>query len=252
AYDDSFRHCITKLSYLHGASTETHRNRIIQLGEEPERVVNVGALGLDHLERTSLMSLSKLSKSLQFELKKPYLLVTYHPVTLANEEPIDSVNALLDALDKFPSHQVVITYPNADNGGLKIIPRLTLYEAERPGRVLVVPSLGQIRYLSAIKHASAVVGNSSSGIIEVPSLNVPTVNIGQRQNGRLSAKSVLHCAASTDPIVKCIEQAITRRYKKDGEKIVNPYGRGNASSRVIEMIKSLEFSPMKKFYDLEV
>lgn len=252
AYDDAIRHAISKLSYLHATSTDIYRQRVIQLGEAPERVVNVGAIGLDHIERTTLLSRDELAHALEFDLSKPYFIVTYHPVTLAEEPPIDTFNSLLRALDNFPSHQVIITYPNADDGGREIIPLLTSYGSDRPDRVLAIPSLGQIRYLSAVKYADAVIGNSSSGIIEVPSFDVPTVNLGLRQKGRLAAKSVLHCAATEDGILEAIELAVSRKYKQKNEEISNPYSKGDASSRVIDMIKSFKFSSMKVFHDLEV
>jgi len=250
AYDDAIRHAITKLSYLHGTSTEVYRQRVIQLGEAPERVKNIGAIGLDHLKRAQFMDVPALSGSLDFSLAQPYFLVTYHPVTLGEEAPENSFQALLDALDAYPEHQVILTYPNADDGGRRIIPMLERYAATNPERVLAIPSLGQVRYLSAVKHASAVIGNSSSGIIEVPSFDVPTVNIGVRQQGRLAAKSVLHCPAVKGDIEKAIKTAITRSYKTDNELIKNPYGQGDCSEQVIAMIKSLRFSPCKSFYDL--
>ena len=252
AYDDAIRHAITKLSYLHATSTDVSRQRVIQLGEAPERVINVGAIGLDHLQRTTLMSRDELADSLQFDLSKPYFIMTYHPVTLAEESPVDTFNSLLRTLDHFPSHQVILTYPNADDGGHEIISLLTSYAAERPGRVFAIPSLGQIRYLSAVKYADAVIGNSSSGIIEVPSFDVPTVNVGLRQKGRLAAKSVLHCATVDKDILAAIELAVSRKYKQKDEVIINPYGQGDTSSRVIEMIKFLDFTPMKVFHDLGV
>ncbi|MGE6433027.1 UDP-N-acetylglucosamine 2-epimerase [Shewanella baltica] len=250
AYDDAIRHAITKLSYLHATSTEEYRQRVIQLGEAPERVFNVGAIGLDHLNRSTFISVEELAASLQFPLQKPYLVVTYHPVTLADEEPTVSFNALLEALDTYPDVQVILTYPNADDGGRKIIPLLEAYAAKQPQRVLAIPSLGQVRYLSAIKHAAAVVGNSSSGIIEVPSLDVPTVNIGARQKGRLAAKSVLNAGPNQKSISDAIKIAISRSYKGFNEKVDNPYGQGDASSQVIDMIKSLEFKPSKAFFDI--
>lgn len=252
AYDDAIRHAITKLSYLHATSTEEYRQRVIQLGEAPERVFNVGAIGLDHLNRGTFMSVEELAASLQFPLQKPYLVVTYHPVTLADEEPTASFNALLEALDKYPDVQVILTYPNADDGGRKIIPLLEAYAAKQPQRVLAIPSLGQVRYLSAIKHAAAVVGNSSSGIIEVPSLDVPTVNIGMRQKGRLAARSVLHCDATTSAIYAALEVAFSRSYKVADTKVHNPYGQGNASQQVISMLKNLKFTSVKSFYDVKV
>lgn len=252
AYDDAIRHAITKLSYLHATSTEEYRQRVIQLGEAPERVFNVGAIGLDHLNRGTFMSVEELAASLQFPLQKPYVVVTYHPVTLADEEPTASFNALLEALDKYPDVQVILTYPNADDGGRKIIPLLEAYAAKQPLRVLAIPSLGQVRYLSAIKHAAAVVGNSSSGIIEVPSLDVPTVNIGMRQKGRLAATSVLHCDATTLDIHAALEVAFGRSYKAPDAQVHNPYGQGNASQQVISMLKNLKFTSVKSFYDVKV
>lgn len=250
AYDDAIRHAITKLSYLHGTSTEEYRQRVIQLGEAPDRVRNVGAIGLDHLKRADFMEVEGLAKSLNFPLSQPFFLVTYHPVTLGEELPEVSFQALLDALDEFPDHQVILTYPNADDGGRRIIPILEQYARERPLRILAIPSLGQVRYLSAVKHATAVIGNSSSGIIEVPAFDVPTVNIGVRQKGRLAAKSVLHCAPNQQAISAAIGAAVSRNYKQADEVVYNPYGQGDVSKQVIDMLKSLQFEPSKAFYDL--
>jgi len=251
AYDDAIRHAITKLSYLHCTSTEEYKKRVIQLGEDPIRVANVGAIGLDHIKRSHFLSLEKLSVSLNFKLTHPYFLVTYHPVTLGKESPEESFKALLEALDSYPNYQVILTYPNADDGGRKIIPLLEAYASSQPNRVLAIPSLGQLRYLSAVKHAAAVIGNSSSGIIEVPAFDVPTVNIGDRQKGRLAAKSVLNCPADSQSIINTIKVAITRSYKGPNERITNPYGQGNASSKIIEMIKSMNFERSKIFYDIK-
>lgn len=246
ATDDAIRHAISKLSYLHATSTEAYRQRVIQLGEAPERVHNVGAIGLDHLTRSTLLSQEQLAEALGFELRQPYFVVTYHPVTLADEPAQASFDALLDALDHFKQHQIILTYPNADEGGRQIIGRLQQYAAAQPTRVLALPSLGQIRYLSAVKHAAAVIGNSSSGIIEVPSFNVPTVNIGNRQHGRLAAASVLHCNADSNAIQHCIAKALSHTAIAGS----NPYGQGNTSAKVIQLIKQLQFEPVKTFYDL--
>lgn len=245
ATDDAIRHAITKLSYLHATSTEAYRHRVIQLGEAPERVQNVGAIGLDHLYRSTLLSKEQLAQALNFNLHQPYFVVTYHPVTLADEPPLASFNALLNALDQFKQYQIILTYPNADEGGRQIMTALQHYAAAQPERVLAVASLGQLRYLSAVKHAAAVIGNSSSGIIEIPALNVPTVNIGARQQGRLAAPSVLHCKADASTIKNTIELALNHSLKA----VNNPYGQGNASARVIQMIKHLQFDPVKTFYD---
>ena len=247
AYDDAIRHAITKLSLLHFTSTETHRNRVIQLGESPSRVHNVGAVGLDHLARSDLMSVSALATSLSFKLEQPYVLVTYHPVTLASEPAEESFLNLLAALDEYPEFQVILTYPNADDGGRVIIPKLEAYAKKQSQRVLAIPSLGQLRYLSAVKHAAVVVGNSSSGIIEVPSFKVPTVNIGERQRGRLAAKSVFSCAADTGSIVSTLSSALDA----DLSQVSNPYSKGNASGAILEQLKLADLTEVKAFHDVQ-
>jgi UDP-hydrolysing UDP-N-acetyl-D-glucosamine 2-epimerase len=252
AYDDAIRHAITKLSYLHATSAEEHRQRVLQLGETPERVFNVGAIGLDHLRRSTFLTLAELSESLNFPITQPYILVTYHPVTLADEQPEKSFQALIDALDEFSEHQVIFTYPNADDGGRRIIPLLETYASKNPKRTLALKSLGQIRYLSAVKHATAVVGNSSSGIIEVPSFDVATIDIGMRQKGRLAAKSVIHCSPNKNDIINAIQNGINRSYKMSDEKILNPYGQGDASGQIIKILKEFKASTFKSFYDLNV
>lgn len=252
AYDDAIRHAITKLSYLHCTSTDEYRHRVIQLGEAPERVKNVGAIGLDHLLRSHFMTVAELSKSLSFSLTKPFLLVTYHPVTLADEEPKVAFQALLDSLNEFTEYQIILTYPNADDGGRSIIPLLESYAKNNPLRVLAIPSLGQKRYLSAVKHSAVVIGNSSSGIIEVPAFDVATVNIGLRQKGRLSAKSVIHCTPDKNEIISAINAGINKVYKINDEVISNPYGQGDASGQIVTLLKELEINPFKSFYDLNV
>ena len=250
AYDDSIRHAITKLSHIHCTSTDEHRKRVIQLGEAPDRVKNVGAIGLDHIARGSFMNVEELSRSLSFSLGKPFFIVTYHPVTLADEDPESTFQILLDSLDEFAECQVILTYPNSDNGGRSIIPMLENYAAQNQGRVLATPNLGQKRYLSAVKHSAAVIGNSSSGIIEAPSFDVATINIGQRQEGRLSAKSVIHCRPDKTEIVSAIKTGMHKKYKGDNEIVCNPYGEGDASKKIIYLLKSRDLSTVKSFHDL--
>lgn len=250
AYDDPIRHAITKFSFLHGTSTEQYRQRVIQLGEHPDRVRNIGAIGLEHLHRTTLLSTRELSDALDFTINRPYFVVTYHPVTAGDEQAVDSFKAILSALNEFPDYQVIMSYPNADDGGRGIIPILEEYASNDRNRVLAIPSLGQVRYLSAVKGASAVIGNSSSGIIEVPAFKVPTINIGVRQRGRLAAKSVFHVSADKKSIAHAIEQALLKSQHWDDEHYDNPYGSGNTCAEAIKMIKSLEWPPRKSFYDL--
>ncbi|SHF80947.1 UDP-N-acetylglucosamine 2-epimerase (non-hydrolysing) [Modicisalibacter ilicicola DSM 19980] len=250
AYDDAIRHAITKMASLHGVAAEPYRQRVIQMGERPERVLNIGALGLDHLTRSPRMSRQALAKSLDFSLHAPYLLVTYHPVTLAEEAPVESFQALLAALDRWPDHQVILTYPNADNGGRAIIPFLEAYAAQQPERTLAIPSLGFQRYFSAVAEAAAVVGNSSSGLIEVPSFGVPTVNIGQRQSGRLAANSVLHCTADVEAIHAALQQALSADFQTACRHIHNPYGQGQAAEKIVEALATQPLKTFKHFYDL--
>lgn len=252
AYDDSIRHAITKLSYLHATSTDEYRQRVIQLGESPNRVKNVGAIGLEHLNRTKLMSREDLSKSLGFSFSDKYFIVTYHAATCGSEEPSDSFLAIIEALESFPTYQIILTYPNADQGGRVIIKHIEEYSLINPSRVFAIPSLGQLRYLSLISQSTAVIGNSSSGILEVPAYDVPSINIGIRQKGRLAAKSVINVEPNKLKIIESIQIAINRSYKEPNEIISHPYGDGNACSKILEMIRSLKFESAKSkaFYDI--
>lgn len=250
AYDDFIRHAITKLSTFHVTSTEIYRQRVIQLGESPDRVFNWGAIGLDQLSRSTFLSVEELSNCLNFPITGPYFVSTFHPATLSEEDAVESVEAMLASFDQFKDHQVIITYPNADDGNYEIKVRIQEYAALNPGRVLAAHSLGHLQYLSAVKHSRIVVGNSSSGIIEAPSFQVPTVNIGDRQGGRLAAKSVLHCRPTTEDIVGAINLALSGGYKAPGEMIVNPYGAGDVSSKIVTLLKTGRLSIRKQFYDL--
>lgn len=252
AYDDAFRHAITKLSHIHCTATETYKQRVIQMGEMPNSVYNVGAIGLDHIRRSTLMTPEQLSSDLNFDLNHPYFLVTYHPVTLADEPAIETFNALLTSLEQFPQHNVIITYPNADNGSREIISLIQDYARQSKGKVLAIASLGQVRYLSCVKYATAVIGNSSSGIIEVPSFNVPTVNIGNRQQGRLAAQSVIHCQSDSLSITTAINKAILLLPQLQLTPVANPYGQGQASQLIVKLLTTTPLKPTKSFYDLKV
>lgn len=250
AYDDAIRHAISKMAYLHFVAAESYRNRVIQMGESPGRVFNVGAVGLDHLLRSPRMDLEELSQSLEFDLHLPFMLVTYHPVTMLEEDPARSFSSLLEALDQFPEHQIILTYPNADNGGRAIIPLLEAYAQASTGRVLAIPTLGFRRYLSAVSLAAVVVGNSSSGIIEVPAFGIPTVNIGARQQGRLAADSVLHCEAHAGAIESAIRKALTKEFAELSRHALNPYGKGNTSQSIVNVLERFEGISHKTFHDL--
>lgn len=251
AYDDSIRHAISKMATLHFVAAEPYRRRVIQMGEAPERVFNVGAMGLDHLLRSDRMSIDELKASLGFDLRQPYFLVTYHPATAADEAPVPTAEAMLSALDAFPDHQLVITYPNADNGGRSIIAAIDRYAADQPDRVLAIQSLGFQRYLSVLAGASAMIGNSSSGVIEAPAFGVPTINIGGRQRGRLAADSVLHCGVTEPEIREAIERAISPDFTASARLANNPYGSGDAARRIAEALATRSLAVPKRFHDLE-
>lgn len=251
AYDDAFRHAITKMASLHFTSCETYRQRVIQMGEPSETVFDVGALGLDHLLHETSMDLESISASLGFALRKPYFLVTYHPVTLGDEDPVRTTTAMLEALDGFSGHQVLLTYPNADNGGRAIIPLLEAYAHNHPGRVMATPSLGFRRYLGALKGAAAMIGNSSSGIIEAPAFGVPTVNIGIRQRGRLSANSVLTCLPDGDSIRQAVARIIDPAFVAQIDPKTHPYGQGQAAPQIVRVLERHDFGVGKRFVDLK-
>ncbi|MHC8355019.1 UDP-N-acetylglucosamine 2-epimerase [Pseudomonas sp. LB3P81] len=250
AYDDAIRHAISKMAYLHFVAAEPYQKRVIQMGESPTRVFNVGAIGLDHLLRSPRMNLEELSQNLGFTLDSRFILATYHPVTLLEEDPTRSFSALLEALDHFPEHQVILTYPNADNGGRAIIPLLEAYAKAQPERVFAIPSLGFRRYLSAVSLADAVVGNSSSGIIEVPAFGIPTVNIGARQLGRLAADSVLNCEAETGAITSALSKALSKDFAQLCKHTINPYGTGNAAQSIVNVLEQFDGIFHKSFHDL--
>lgn len=202
AYDDAIRHSITKMSHLHFCSTEENRQRIIQLGEQPDHVFNVGSPGIENILKMPLMNMSELSQSIPFVVDRNTLLVTYHPVTLSVSSVLDDIQALLDVLEERTNYKIVFTMPNSDTGGNQIINEINKFVDRNKSRACAYKSLGLKRYLSVMHFVGAVVGNSSSGIIEAPSFNIPTLDIGDRQKGRLAADSVYHCNSDADSIKK--------------------------------------------------
>ncbi len=253
AVDEAYRHAITKLSYLHFTSTEQYRKRVIQLGEDSSRVFNVGALGVENILKEPLLSKQELEKSLGFSLGERYVVVTYHPVTLETEASEVGFKALLGALDAFPDLGILFTKANADADGRIINELMDAYVSCR-SNAIAVASLGMKRYLSAVKHSAAVIGNSSSGIIEVPSLHVPTVNIGDRQKGRLMADSVINCKPTTKDIADALHYALSEEGKNKSASVHNPYGAGDTVKLVCETIHQhvlADSHPLKKiFHDL--
>lgn len=248
AYDDSIRHSITKMSRLHFTSTEEYRKRVIQLGEQPNTVYNVGAIGLDNIKKLKLLSREEFELSIERKLNKRNLLITFHPVTLENQSAKEQFQNLLNALDKQENTLLIFTKPNSDKDGRIIIQMIDEYVNNNSSKAVAFTSLGQLRYLSAIQYMDAVVGNSSSGIIEVPSFNVPTINIGDRQKGRINGETIYNC----NPLESDICNALTIAYDFDKSKHYHhPYGEGNASKKILEILKNTEnIDIKKKFYDI--
>lgn len=239
AIDDRLRHAITKLSTLHLTSTEEYRQRVISMGEPAERVVCTGAIGVWGFARRRGMPLEQVQRQLGIDLSKPTMMVTYHPATLDGEDPVLRVRQLFDALDRWPDHQIIITYPNNDPRSQGIIGEIQAYAQRWPGRVLAVQSLGMARYLTVLPLMKAVVGNSSSGILEAPTAGVPTVNIGDRQLGRTAADSVIHCGQSADEISAAIARALSPDFQRLAKSTPNPYYHPDTLNLITEAICKL-------------
>lgn len=246
AIDNSIRNAITALASLHLTSTEAYRRKVIAMGEPESLVINTGAIGVYNAMNVPLMSRSELQRSLSFYIPKDTLLVTYHPATLDRMTVAEQCRQLLTALDRFPNSRLLITYPNSDPGSGEIIAKILDYERRDPDRVRVIPSLGMRRYLSALQFVAAVVGNSSSGIIEVPSMGIPTVDIGPRQRGRIAADSVIHCDCNADDIAASISKALRREHS---ENIANPYYQPDTLRRIVEAIAT---TPIESFHKCNV
>ena len=255
AFDDAIRHAISKMSHLHFTSTEAYRNRVIQLGEQPERVFNVGALGVENVVKNDFMPKEEIESSLNFQLTDKCFLCTYHPVTLSNMSSEVQVLNLLEALDNYKDYHIIFTYSNSDTNSQIIIKRIQEYVDKNADRCMFIPSLGQRRYFSALKHMTAVLGNSSSGIIEVPSFGIPTLDIGDRQKGRIAADSVIHCGYSVEEIKEGLEKVMEygQQLKANSQQLDNPYHKDGTSAAILNTIKTypLENLVQKSFYDLK-
>ena len=254
AIDEAIRHSISKMSYLHFTSCESYRNRVIQLGEDPARVFNVGALGVENIKKLNLMSLKDIEKSIDFDLSPKFCLVTFHPVTLDNQDMTKQFTELLSAISKHKEYKFIFTKSNADSGGNAINNMIDKY-VENNSNCIAFYSLGFIRYLSAMKYCSMVIGNSSSGIIETPSFCVPTINIGDRQKGRLQAESIINCKPEKEDVLKAFDIATSKTFQESIKDLKSPYDGGNTSDRIVTIIKDFLFNKeinlQKKFYDIE-
>lgn len=255
AIDDAIRHCITKLSSLHFPGCNQSANRIIQMGEQPQNVFNVGEPGVENCLNCDLMHRKNLSESIAFDIENnDYAVVTFHPVTMEDNTGVKQVCELIEAMDTFSHISYIITLANADAGG-RAINDLWIKEGQKRENWLVVPSLGVVRYLSALKYAKFVLGNSSSGIVEAPSMKIATVNIGDRQKGRMVADSIVCCEPIKENIVESIKEVLSEEFQKKVSSVISPFGDGNTSFQIVEKIinfmekKTENFQ--KHFYDIE-
>lgn len=249
AYDDCIRHAITKMSHLHFTSTEEYRQRVIQLGEDPKRVFNVGAPGIENIKKVPLMGKKELESTLDgFTFNDKTILITYHPVTLENSTAEEQIQNLLSALNEYPDIKIIFTLPNSDTDGRVIIRLINEYVSKHQEKAIAYPSLGLKRYLSALQFVKAVVGNSSSGIIEVPSFGIPTLNIGDRQKGRIAANSVINCGTSKKDILVGLGKVLNSGHTE----IHNPYEGKNTTEDILRVFKiyPLEGLIQKTFYNL--
>ena len=250
--DEAIRHSITKMSHLHFTSTIEYRNRVIQLGEQPKNVFHVGALGIENINRLKLLNKEEFEASIDFKLSSLNFLVTFHPVTLDNASAEQQFTELVEALSSFKVAKIIFTKPNADNDGRVIIKLIDEFVSNNPTNAKSFISLGQLRYLSAIKHCQVVIGNSSSGLIEVPSFKKPTINIGDRQQGRIEAESVISCKPEKKSIIEAINVALSEEFQNQLPNIKNPYGEGNSSVKILDTIlsKSVDNILKKNFYNI--
>ena len=251
--DESIRHSITKMSHIHFCSTEDYKRRIIQLGESPKSVYNVGALGIENINKLKLLSREDFEDSISFKLDKKYsFLVTFHPVTLEKSTAGEQINQLLEAIDNIDDCNIIFTKSNSDTDGRIINKRIDEYVKNNPDKSVCFTSLGQLRYLSALKYMDCVIGNSSSGLIEVPSFKTATINIGDRQKGRIFGDSVISCSSNTEDIEKAIKKSISIDFKENILSVANnPYGEGNSSDIIVEVLKKTALKGIlkKQFHD---
>ncbi|MGP9833527.1 UDP-N-acetylglucosamine 2-epimerase [Marinobacter sp. NSM] len=254
AFDEAIRHSITKMSHLHFVAADEYRQRVIQLGEHPDRVFNVGGMGIDAIKRIKLLSREELEKSLELTLGERNLLVTFHPVTLEGDDSsAGQMRELLAALDELKDTTLIFTMPNADTGWRELSALVREFVQAHPN-AKVYTSLGQLRYFSCLAQIDGVVGNSSSGLAEAPSFNIGTVNIGDRQKGRLKANSVIDCEPNRESIQAALQTLYSKAFQSGLTSVSNPYGNGGASEAIVNVLAEfpLENIRKKQFYNLSV
>lgn len=253
-FDESIRHSITKMSHLHFTATNQYKNRVIQLGEHPSRVFDVGGMGIENIKRLKLLNKEEFEKSIEFKLNKKNILVTFHPVTLENSTAKEQFQELLDAIDELEETNIIFTKANSDTDGRVINQMIDEYVSKNSYKSIGFTSLGQLRYLSALQFVNAVVGNSSSGLAEAPSFKIGTINIGDRQKGRIKAESVIDCKSDKVSILEAFDKLYSVEFQNSLSNIKNPYGDGCASQKIVEVLKNVNLGNIlkKSFYDLKI
>ncbi len=254
AYDESIRHSITKMSHLHFTATEVYKKRVIQLGENPQRVFNVGGLGIDNIKKLKLLSKEEFEASIDFKLNKKNILVTFHPVTLEKYTSKEQFQELLDAIDELDETNIIFTKANSDTDGRVINQMIDEYIAKNSKKAVAFASLGQLRYISALQFVDAVVGNSSSGLLEAPSFKIGTINIGDRQKGRIKADSIIDCKPNKKAILEAFVKLYSTDFQNSLKSVKNPYGGGGASKKIKEIIKNISLKDIlkKTFCDINI
>ena len=250
--DESIRHSVTKMSHLHFAATDEYRNRIIQLGEQPERVFNVGGLGIDNINKLKLLSKVDFEDAINFKLGDKNILITFHPVTLEKSTSESQFQELLKSISNLKNTKIIFTKANSDNDGRIINSMIDDYVAKNDNTI-AFKSMGQLNYLSALQYMDAVLGNSSSGLIEVPSFKIGTIDIGDRQKGRIKAKSIITCLPKKENIDSAIVKLYSPKFQEIINNVVNPYGKGGASKKIAKIIKDFNLDNIvkKSFFDLK-
>jgi len=252
AFDEAIRHSISKMSHLHFTATEEYRRRVIQVGENPARVFNVGGLGIDNIKKLKLLSRNEFEDSINFKLGSKNLMITFHPVTLEHAMAREQFQNLLDALDELDDTRFIFTKPNADTEGRIIIQMIDDYISKNSHKAVAFVSLGQLRYLSAMQFVDGIVGNSSSGLAEAPTFKIGTINIGDRQRGRIKADSVIDCEPSKESIIAAIKKFYSMEFQDKLKNVKNPYGEGGAVEKIKKILKETDLSDIlkKQFYDI--
>lgn len=251
AFDEAFRHSISKMSHLHFVAAEEYRNRVIQLGENPNRVFLVGGLGVDGIKNVKVLTKGEIENILGFKFLPMSLLITFHPVTLENDTSASQMNEILAALAKLKDTSLIFTMPNADNGGLALMKIIREFVQTNEHAHAFI-SLGQDNYLSLLSQVDGVIGNSSSGLTETPSFKKGTINIGSRQSGRLQAASIINCLPEEEHLTTALKKLFSSDFKISLESVINPYGEGGASDKIVELLRCVDLSGIiqKTFYDL--